>query len=167
MRAAKLLVRQGIALPGKKKRTRFIMRKQTCTMIATVILLGGLSVSANAQCGHDTLKAQIPFQFAAGNTMLPAGEYVIKCIDPNREQLVIQKTDEKAIAIVPVIVVSGRPQENASLVFDRIGNRYFLVQAWAGGSNCLELPPTHAEAAARELAGIKAKPETVGLMARR
>jgi hypothetical protein len=134
------------------------MRKQTYTMIATVVLLGGLSVSANAQCGGNPLIAQIPFQFSTWKATLPAGEYLVKCLDSDQHQLMLQSTDGKAAAIVPVILVSGRSQKSAKLVFHRYGSRYFFVQAWPGGSNGLELPTTHAEAAARELADIKSQP---------
>ncbi len=45
---------------------------------------------------------------------------------------------------------------------------YFFVQAWAGGSNGLELPTTPAEdAAAHELAGIEPQRETIALTAPR
>ena len=144
------------------------MRKQTYTMIAMVILLGCLAVSANAQCEGNALIAKIPFQFSTWEATLPAGEYLVKCLDPNRSQLVFQSTDGKAAAIGPMIRVSGRSEEGARLVFHRYGSRYFFVQAWAGGSNGLELPTTHAEgSAARELAGIKPKRETIALAARR
>jgi hypothetical protein len=145
---------------------RFIMKKQTYTMMAIVGLLGCLTVSANAQCDGSPLIAKIPFQFSTGKATLPAGEYLIKCLDPNRKQLVFQSTDGKAAAIVPMILVSGRSQDDARLVFHHYGRRYFLVQAWAGGSNGLELPPPHA-AAARELADIKPQRETIALTARR
>ena len=144
------------------------MRKQTCTMVATVVLLGCLAASANAQCGGIHLIAQVPFQFSAGDRTLPAGEYLVQCLDPNRRLLVLQSTDGRAAAIMPMIQVSGTSREGARLVFHRYENRYFFVQAWAGGSNGLELPTTHAEsAAARELAGIKSQPKTIALTAHR
>ena len=143
------------------------MRKQSYTMIAVVGLFGCLTVSANAQCGSIPLIAKIPFQFSTGKATLPAGEYVVKCLDPNRKQLVVQSTDGKAAAVVPMILASGRSQKEARLVFHRYGRRYFFFQAWAGGSNGLELPTTYAEsAAARELAGIEPKRETIALTAR-
>jgi hypothetical protein len=153
-------------MPSYKEK-RFIMRKQTYTMIAAVVLLGCLTVSANAQCGGIALIAKIPFQFSTGKATLPAGEYLVKCLDPNRKQLVVQSTDGKAAAVVPMILARGRSQEDAKLVFHRYGRRDFFFQAWAGGSNGLELPPTYAEsAAARELVGIEPKRETIALTSR-
>lgn len=143
------------------------MIKRTYTMIATIVLLGGLTLSANAQCGGNPLIAQIPFQFSTWKATLPAGEYLVKCLDSNQHQLMFQSTDGKAAAIMPVILVSGRSQESTRLVFHRYGSRYFFVQAWGGGSNGLELPTTHAERAARELAGIKPQRETIALAAPR
>ncbi len=73
------------------QRKRFIMRKQTYTMIAAVLVLGCLTVSANAQCGGIPLITKIPFQFSTGKATLPAGEYVVKCLDPNRQSAVVSK----------------------------------------------------------------------------
>lgn len=144
------------------------MGKQAYTMIATVVLLGCLTVSANAQCDGTALMAKIPFQFSIGNATLPAGEYLVKCLNPNQRQLVLQKISSKAAAIVPMILVSGKSQEDARLVFHRYGRGYFLVQAWNAGGNGLELPMTHAEAAAaREMAGAETERETIALTARR
>lgn len=143
------------------------MRKQTYTMIAMVVLLGCLAVSANAQCGGGQLIAKIPFQFSTWKATLPAGEYQLKCFAEGR-LLLIRSRDGKANAFMTMVPVSGRSQEGARLVFHRYGSRYFFVQAWAGGSNGLELPTTRAESsAARELAGIKPKRETIVLTARR
>lgn len=136
-------------------------------MIATVVLLGGLSVSASAQCGGNPLITHIPFQFSIGNAMLPAGEYLVKCLGLDQHQVMFQSADGKATAIVPMVVVRGPSDERARLVFHRYGTRYFLVQAWTGGGNGLELPTTRAEAAARELAGTKPERDTIALNARR
>ena len=144
------------------------MRKQTYTMIVAVLALGCVTVSANAQCGSIPLIAKIPFQFSIRDATLPAGEYVVKCLDPNRHQLLFQSTDGKAAAIMPMILVSGKLDGGMRLVFHRYGRRYFFVQAWADGNNGLELPTTRAEsAAAQELAGIEPKHETIALTARR
>jgi hypothetical protein len=141
---------------------------QTYTMIATVVLLGSLTVSANAHCSGDLKTAKIPFEFSTSNATLPAGEYMVKCLDPNLNLLMFQSIDGKAAAIMPTILIGGRSREDAKLVFHRYGSRYFFVQAWSGGSYGLELPTTPAErAAARELAGIQPQRETIGLIARR
>jgi hypothetical protein len=144
------------------------MKKQTYTLIAAVVLLGSLTVSANAQCGGYPTIAKIPFQFSTWKATLPAGEYLVKCLDPNLNQLMFQSTDGKAAAIMPMILVDAGSREDARLVFHRYGSRYFFVQAWVGGSYGLELPMTPAErAAAHELAGIQPHRETIGLIARR
>ena len=144
------------------------MRKQIYTMIATVVLVGCLTVSADAQCNGNPLMAKVPFQFSTGKTTLRAGEYLVKCLNPYQRQLVFQSSDGKAAAIVPMILVSGRSQEDARLVFHHYGRSYFLVQAWADGSNGLELPTTHAEAAAvRELGATQPMREPIALSVRR
>lgn len=144
------------------------MRKQTCTMIAVIVVLVCLTLPASAECVGTPLIATIPFQFSTGKAKLPAGEYVVRCLDTNRSQLVFRSTDGKATAVVPMILVRGRSREGATLVFHRYGRSYFFAQAWAGGSNGLELPMTYAESvAAHEFARNERKRDTITLLARR
>ncbi len=138
------------------------MRKQTYTMIAAVVLLGCLAVSANAQCVQ--LTVEIPFQFTIVETSLPAGQYELTCRD-NGRILLIRSSHGTANAFMLTVPVTGRSKEGARLVFHRYGSRYFFVQAWDGNTG-LTLPTTRVERnAALELAGIKPKPEAIALTA--
>jgi len=143
------------------------MKKQIFTMIAMISLLGCLTVSARAQCSSLKSKANIPFPFNVAQTRLPAGEYIITCL-PEDGLLLIRSKDQKASAAVIIISVTGKAQDHGMLMFHRYGSQYFFVQAWTAGTKTgLELPTTRAERyAARELAGIKPKTETVALTAR-
>ena len=54
------------------------MKKYTRILVALMFLLG-LGVAANAQT-QSVIAANMPFEFVAGKTTLPAGAYIVKRI---------------------------------------------------------------------------------------
>jgi hypothetical protein len=75
------------------------------------------------------MRATIPFDFHAGDRLMPAGEYVIHeqgpCVTFNRA--------DAAKAIITLITnsVSGADAtRDARLVFNRYGREYFLTTIW-------------------------------------
>ena len=148
------------------------MKRQTYTMIAMIVLVGSLAVSATAQTqGRTHLIANIPFEFSVGDKALPAGEYQVLAVNTDSSNVVlkIQSRDGKTGAMVRMMTVTGKAQDSAKLIFDRYGNQYFLAQAWVDGENSgLQAQKSPVERTIeRELAGIKAKTESVALAGRR
>ena len=148
------------------------MKKQAYTMIAMIVLLGSLAISAKAQTnGRMALIANIPFQFSIGNKSLPAGEYTVQSISDDSSYVVlrIQSRDGKTSAMLLTSTVKGKAPARSRLVFHRYGNQYFFTQAWVGGdSTGLEAQKSRAERAAeRELTAIKMATESVAVTARR
>lgn len=147
------------------------MKRQAYTMIAMIVLVGSMAVAARAQTiGRTQLVANIPFQFSVGNKTMPAGEYTVLSVNADSSNVVlkIQSQDGKAGALVRMMSVIGKAQENAKLIFNRYGNHYYFAQAWVDGEKSgLEAPKSRAERAERELAGIKMATESVALTARR
>ena len=147
------------------------MKKQAYTMIALLVLVGSMAVAAQAQTSGPTqLIVNIPFQFNAGNTTLPAGEYSVRQVNPNSDHAVLQlrNKDGSAGAMIQVDSVIGNAQESAKLTFHRYGNKYFFAQAWIDGDNTgMQAPKSKAERAAEsEIAGLQPKTETVALRTR-
>jgi hypothetical protein len=144
------------------------MKKQAYTMIAMIVLLGSMAVAAQAQSSSRTqLIANIPFDFSVGNKTLPAGGYTVAQVNPASDHAVLQlrSKDGRAAAMVQMTSVIGKARESAKLVFNRCGDHYFFAQAWVDGDNTgLQAPKSRAERAAEgELAGLKAKTESVAL----
>ena len=148
------------------------MKKQAYTMIAMIVLIGSLAMSAKAQTnGRMALIANIPFQFSIGNKSLPAGEYTLQSISDDSSYVVlrIQSRDGKTSAMLLTSTVKGKAPARSRLVFHRYGNQYFFTQAWVDGdSTGLEAQKSRAERAAeRELTAIKMATESVAVTARR
>ena len=146
------------------------MKKQAYTMIAMIVLVGSMAVAAKAQTSARPLIANIPFEFSVGNKILPAGEYTVRQLTQSGPVVLqIRMKDGSASAVVHMITAIGKAEDNARLVFNRYGNKYFFAGAWVDGEKSgLEALKSRGERAVeREIAGIKMATESIALTARR
>ena len=83
---------------------------------------------------QEPLVVNIPFDFVAGNTHLPAGEYTLKISEPMHSLILISRKDTTMSAFINTNpAVSSAPQTKSKLIFNRYGDRYFLAQVWEQG----------------------------------
>lgn len=141
------------------------MKKQAYMILAAFVLatVAGLS-SAKAQAiANPDMVANIPFEFSVGDKTLPAGEYTVRCINPNSSTKVLQIRSKtgSARALVMTDSVSGKLKENALLIFFRYGNEYFFTQAWMPANSVGLQAPRSKALKALELAREKRETETV------
>lgn len=135
-------------------KNRVLMTLMMMTATGLWMALGGPRVYAQ----DPDLEANIPFKFMVGGTRLPAGQYMIKRVDdadPN--ELEMRSADDH----VSVIFLTETAQTNqtpnkSELVFDRIGDRYFLRQIWSEGDNIGEQLPASRMEKKLEMGGAKA-----------
>jgi hypothetical protein len=79
----------------------------------------------------------IPFDFVAGNSKLPAGEYSVKTSGPTNTLILIARSDSAASAFIATnAAVASEPKTESNLIFNRYGDRYFLSQVWTAGNAC-------------------------------
>ena len=92
-----------------------------------------LATTAHAQ--QTNVKASIPFDFVVANQAYPAGEYTVKSLSENGIAIRIDNTQEsdKGVALSSAC---HRLQlfDGTKLVFQRLGDNYFLYQVWTEGS---------------------------------
>jgi hypothetical protein len=124
------------------------MKKQIFKSIALssliVMLISGLSYG---QAGSRVI-ANIPFAFIAGNKTLPAGEYTIDRPNDNEPGLLlIRGVDSKVALFVNAEDVQARKTpEKTELVFNEVGDKYFLSKIWITGDDMgREIPKPRAE----------------------
>jgi hypothetical protein len=94
-------------------------------------------MTASAAFAQNTnpMQADIPFAFRAGNHSFPAGHYEIKPeLSPGVVMIRCTDTGEVAV-IIANRAHSVETVENATLVFNRYGNRYYLAKLWRPGYN--------------------------------
>lgn len=118
------------------------------TISMAVTLLALLSMAAFAQPAG--LRADVPFSFYAGDTLLPAGSYTVR-MDPASYNIQICSNDGPALTFVPARTdLQPQAHERTVLRFTNYGNTYFLKRVEiAGRSDARVLPGTGAE---REMA---------------
>jgi hypothetical protein len=103
--------------------------------IALALALTIGASKANAQITGD-LEVKIPFQFHAGNTKLPAGEYRIHVLDDSDLAVMeISSADGSISALFQVreSEANSAPAKN-ELIFNKYGNRYFLAELYEEGN---------------------------------
>ena len=121
------------------------MRKQLLKGLATFGLFLTLIVgSVQAQTGS-TAEVNIPFDFTAGRTSLPAGIYSVK--QTSESTLLVRSIDGKTSVLL--LARQAEPvgtEKPARMTFNRYGDRYFLSQAFLSGSGVgQQVISTHAE----------------------
>jgi hypothetical protein len=82
-----------------------------------------------------SMEADIPFQFHAGDTKLPAGKYVIRMLDDSDLTIMeISKPDGSVAALFQVHSAEANSTPRKSeLIFNKYGNRYFLNKLFDEG----------------------------------
>ena len=132
--------------------------------VATI--LGLLLMPTLPQLHAQSLKFEVPFDFVAAGTTLPAGEYRV---GPNQPvsgvvRLINSNGSGSAMCLAQA-TQSDQPINKPKLVFNRYGDLYFLSEVWSQGNNLgQKLPPSKAE---REIARTFSKPTKEILTARK
>lgn len=83
----------------------------------------------------DTLEANIPFQFQAGDAVLPAGSYSIRMVEDSGlkfMQITSRNDSSSAHFRVNETDLSSAPK-NSELIFNKYGDHYFLAQVFDEG----------------------------------
>ena len=98
----------------------------------TFATLLALSTLASAQVQqHLPIRINIPFDFTASGSNLPAGDYTVSNTLEDME--VISGKRRSVVAMAPPLL-EGAPGTKALLIFHQVGERYFLAEIWPAGS---------------------------------
>jgi hypothetical protein len=119
------------------------MKNLRSILLALTVLL--LATAAQAQTTN--VKASIPFDFVVGDHAYPAGEYTVKSMSQSSSAIRIDNADESEKGItLSNECQKGQPATKTTLVFQRLGNNYFLYQIWTEGNSLgRELPMSKKE----------------------
>ncbi len=123
------------------------MKTMKTISIATC-LFALLSVTAFAQ--NNGLRADVPFTFHAGDSILTAGVYSVNVDTLARRIDIRSTTGLTGTYLTAMLAYAPKAPEQAMLTFHRYGDTYFLKRVSAAGrADAFELPSTSAE---REMA---------------
>jgi hypothetical protein len=115
------------------------------TLLASALAIGSLASTqfAAAQSSEPIAKATIPFAFQTQTQVLPAGEYLV--IEESDHLLRLQGHGVGGFVVTHDATKSKAPA-HGSLVFDRLGDKYYLRQVWTAGNHIgQECPKSRAE----------------------
>jgi hypothetical protein len=111
---------------------------RTITMLSFLLVLAAVSVNAQ-RLSDDSIAVNIPFDFAVGQTKLPAGNYTLRRIvlPSSYDRLVIQSADGRGDSHTGMTRPNRTTevQKQSNVVFNRYGDQYFLSQVWMAGSD--------------------------------
>ena len=108
-------------------------------LFLSLCLMIGLSavMTTNAQISSGTtLEVNIPHSFIVRDTTLPAGKYTVRVADDyaNLNVLEIRSVDRPTAVLFDTESVQlNGPAPNTELVFDKIGDNYFLSRVLLSG----------------------------------
>ncbi len=139
------------------------MNRRVFSIMAAVVLMT-VTGAASVYAQERGVKANIPFTFAAGDSMLPAGDYSLAPLSQNTWVI---RNDEGRPAVAALARPNGTNEErnSAKLVFVRCGDRYILSEVRCIGQTT-SIPASKAERALeREMARNGSKPETLYVLA--
>lgn len=114
----------------KTKRTSHLL----ALGLALMFVLTMYPAKAHAQTMRE-LEVNIPFEFQAGNSKLPAGKYVIHALDDSDPTIMaISSADGTVTAFFNVQSDKANAvPAQSELIFNKYGNRYFLAQLFEKG----------------------------------
>lgn len=141
------------------------MKKYLVSGLAILCLLSGIGgLRASAQIDSDkTIVADIPYDFVVRDHTVPAGKYSIKVSDDsNLNTLVLRDDRGRTVLFFETRDTQANPApRQTELVFNKIGDTYFLSQIWLSGVNLGEEVEKSKAERQLEDGGLKAERHSV------
>jgi hypothetical protein len=136
---------------------------KTARTLITICLLLTAATLFGQTTSQKLMKVNVSLAFGVENHSLPAGEYLVFTVTPERSIRIVS-TDGKHSAIVNTLPnYASLPSENSRLVFHRYGNEYFLEQVWTAGDELVRSPLPSKRAT--EVASSGERPQTFTVVA--
>lgn len=115
------------------------MKQTYLTAVLTLTCMLGVGISARAQ-DTEGVRVNVPFEFVAGGRTLPAGTYTVGRLSVDAYSTVAIRSYDNGALVLP-IAVDGAPANQPKLLFEHVGDKYFLSEAdTPGGIYTFALP---------------------------
>jgi len=134
--------------------------KEKTKMKRRILITAALAMLATTAASAQTInvRAKVPFSFAVGSSILPAGEYSLQTLGFGNA-LAMRNRDANVTKLVLSTVCQSRTATKNKLIFHRYGDAYFLSQIWTEGNSLgYEIPKSARE---KEMATNYSKEEVV------
>jgi hypothetical protein len=109
------------------------MKRYALNGLVVLALAGTMAGTGYTQM-TGRVEAKIPFEFVVSGKVLPDGAYV--ATRGTSGLLTIRSlAGGNAVLALATYARSNTPRKEATMVFDRVGDRYFLTQIWEPGND--------------------------------
>ena len=105
------------------------MTKSLAAVGRTLMLVAGF-LAAAAVANADTLQVRVPFQFVAGKTLLPAGDYQVT-VSPDSSRLKVARVNGEHVAFLAGLPARTAGTQATEVQFRKIGHAYVLSKVCA------------------------------------
>jgi len=106
------------------------MKKQAIAVISVLLLLPFLGMAQVSPLG---VNAEISFSFSAGDKPMTAGGYDFKPAASLDSMTITNLKTRQRIMVMVTTRLSQREQNEASVVFDKVGDQYYLSEVYLPG----------------------------------
>jgi hypothetical protein len=107
--------------------------------IVSLMLFAALALSLGSVAyGQEiVVQAHVPFGFVLGDQTYPPGQYTVGTVSKNDSSLFVKNSDgaAKPALLRANPTTASEASSKTKLVFQRIGDTYFLYQVWLQGSS--------------------------------
>jgi len=118
---------------------------KTNSVVAVSLTLLLTAAFGLAQVSADRVTAKVPHEFTAAGKLLPAGQYSFT-YDADKRFVTIRGAGNEPGVIVPVVTLLAGAMHttanDAHVVFDKVGNNYYLSEIWIPGIDGIALLTT-------------------------
>jgi hypothetical protein len=119
------------------------MKRKIFGALMTLIVACTLAIPAVYAGDQTIMAADVPFAFTVGSSQMPAGKYDVKQVE---RATLIETTDRSSHVLGLYQYAGPNKAGETKLVFDKIGDRYFLRQVWSSNSGQgLQVPASKQE----------------------
>jgi hypothetical protein len=106
--------------------------KSARTLITFCLLFTAATLFAQTE-SRRLMIVNVPFSFGVDGHALPAGEYTIFTVTPERSIRIVGADGKHSAVINTLPNYADSPSENSRLVFHKYGDEFYLVQVWTAG----------------------------------
>ncbi|HXF41209.1 MAG TPA: hypothetical protein VN687_15950 [Blastocatellia bacterium] len=127
------------------------MKKQllkAATILSVVALTITSMVAPAAADSSSSIRVNVPFDFTADHSILPAGKYTIQSAGVNFNRVIRLTSDDgkETVFLLTHTAQSIQSRDETVVIFHRYGDQYFLFQVWAIGDTIgSEIPKSSLE----------------------
>ena len=136
--------------------------KRICALSIFVLLAAAAAFGS----WTERLAVEVPFDFYVGDRAMPAGTYVVDSTTANGSVLTLEHKSRGKQIVVATTPAERSTSGKTELVFNRLGDAYFLAKVWNETSNTgrrLSMSSTERELSKR----LKVEPRQLALVIQR